>query len=134
MWHVRVTIVFVKKRKRFTYSERLSLALFIQHAMRMRRIIVSFVACLAVPYVSTLSHKRHDFQKALLNINEFLCKFCPKIFLNPRRSRIDIVINLQALACKFPVYVVRLDRNFHFLDIFEKYSNIKFHENPSCSM
>jgi hypothetical protein len=39
-----------------TYTECVSVALFIQHAMRMRSIILSSVACLAVPYFSTLSH------------------------------------------------------------------------------
>ena len=47
----------------FTYSECLSVALFFQHAMSMRRIIVSSLACPALQYFSTLSHKRHDFRK-----------------------------------------------------------------------
>jgi hypothetical protein len=46
-----------------------SVALVIQHAKRMRRIMLSSVASPAVPYVSKLSHKRHDFRKKkLLNI------------------------------------------------------------------
>jgi hypothetical protein len=49
-----------------TYSECVSVVLVIQHAKRMRRIILSFVASLALPNFATLSHKRNDFrQKAI---------------------------------------------------------------------
>jgi hypothetical protein len=38
-----------------------SVAFIIQRAKRMRRIILSSVACPGLPYSSALSHKRHDF-------------------------------------------------------------------------
>jgi len=52
---VRVTIVAVEKHLSVSYSEFVSVALDIQHSMRMRRVILS-VACLALPCVFTLSH------------------------------------------------------------------------------
>jgi hypothetical protein len=41
---------------------RVHVALLIQHATRMPHIVTSFVASLAPPHSSTLSHKRHDYR------------------------------------------------------------------------
>jgi len=40
-----------------------SLALVIQNAMRMRRVIFTSVACLVLLYFFILAHKWHDFRK-----------------------------------------------------------------------
>jgi len=64
---------------RITYSEYVSVASVIQHAKRMYRIILSSVACLALPYIFTLSHKHHDFRKKVIEHKsvcfDFLHKF-----------------------------------------------------------
>ena len=48
---VRVTTVDMKKEKK-THSEYMSVALAIQYSLRMHRIILSSVTCLALPYFS----------------------------------------------------------------------------------
>jgi hypothetical protein len=44
-------------------SDSVPAVLVIQHAKRMRRILLLSVACPAVLYFSTLSHKGHNFRK-----------------------------------------------------------------------
>jgi len=61
---VRVsTFAVAEKAINIKYYKRVSVALVIQHAKRMRRIILSSVACLALQHFSALSHKRHDDRK-----------------------------------------------------------------------
>ena len=85
-------------------------ALVIQHAKRMRRIISSSRACQTVPYFSTLSHKRQDFRE---NVTEH--KMCVLIFsttlsstfLILRKIGRDMVTNVHMSSCKVPVIHVR---------------------------
>jgi len=62
-----------------TSSESVSLALVILHAMGMRSIMLLFVACMGLPGICTLSHKRKDFRGEggkLLNI-KYIVIFSP---------------------------------------------------------
>jgi len=58
-----------------TYSECVFATLVILYAQRTRRIMFSFVTCLALPYFSTLSHKWHDFREKFIKY-----KMCVLIF------------------------------------------------------
>jgi len=70
--------------------------------------ILSSVACLALQYFSTLSDKRHDFRKTLLNME---CVFCfslqrsSETFPILRRNERDMVKNVYWYACKVLLFL-----------------------------
>ena len=79
--------------------------------------ISSSLACPALPYFSTLSHKRHDFRKHFIEH-----KFCLLIFLNfffsetvlILRTRRDIFIMYTGFHIKYPLFLSDLNENCIF--------------------
>ena len=84
-----------------------------QHVERMRFVIFSFLACLALPYLYTLYHKRHDFREGggmLLNVKYvliFLYKFCLKYFSFEEIIARDIIVIVCRTFQDVPVFLAR---------------------------
>jgi len=92
------------------YSECVFVALCIQYAVRMRRIILSSVASLAVQYFCTLSHKDTIFKKRIVENEKCILIFSTilsETFLILRRIERDMITNVYRSACKLPVFLVR---------------------------
>jgi hypothetical protein len=89
----------------------MSVALVIQHAKRMRRIILSSVACLALPYFSTLSHKRQDYREKViehkLRVLIFSTTLSETFLILRRKKKRDIITNEHRSSSKVPVILVR---------------------------
>jgi hypothetical protein len=64
-------LCFRGKAINITHSESVSVALVIQHAKRMRRIILSSVARPSLLFFCILFHNRHDFRKIIMEHNVF---------------------------------------------------------------
>jgi hypothetical protein len=98
-----------------------------KHAVRMRRIILSSVACLALPYFSTLSHKRHDFRKKFVEHKMCVLIFSPILsarVLILRRIQRHITINVYRSSCKVPVVLVIFQWNLNFFHTWSKNTHI----------
>jgi len=80
------------KAMSIAYSECVFAALVIQHATRMRRIILSYVAGPAVQYFSTLSLEQEDFRKKKKRFFEY--KMCVLIISITSHSK-------KNLACYY---------------------------------
>jgi hypothetical protein len=86
----------------------MSLGLVIQHALRMRRFILSSVLCLVWQYVSTSSQNRHDFRKEVIEHKMGVLIFATilsQTSLILRRIQRDIVINVKSLHLKYSLFL-----------------------------
>ena len=81
-----------------------SVALFINHEKCMFCVISSSVSCLAVPKFSALCRKRQEFRGKKKSIEH---KHFSATFLILRRTKRDIIVNVQRSWYKVPVILVR---------------------------
>ena len=115
---VRISVnVELRSRRKttiLTYAEWVSVALVIQHAVRVRLIILWTVACLAVPYFYTYLIKRTIVWERLLNIKcvFWSLKVLSEIFRIVRRVKRCTLIDVQTSSCKVPALLVRFQWNF----------------------
>ena len=88
----------------------MSVALDIQHAQRMRRIIVSSVDCLSLHYFSTLLLKSHNFRIQVIQQKNVCCDFFLQAFFETSlilgRTERDTVKNVCRFKCEVPLILV----------------------------
>ena len=94
------------------------------HATRMRHIVICGLP--SCKYFSTISHKRHDFRKRLLNtkcVFWFSLQLLSETFPILRTER-GMIKNVYRSSCTVPVILVKILWNLNFLDRFSTNTRI----------
>jgi len=102
--------------------------------MRMRHIFICDMSSTTI-FFSTLSHKKARFSKKKKSEHKmcvliFLYSICLiHLSLYEDLGGIWSQMYIYRSSCKVPVILSSFSWKFNFLEFFEKYLNIKFHEN-----
>jgi len=76
--------------------------------MQCARAVLSSMACPALQYLSTLSHKQHDFRRKTKVIEHKTCVLSV-IFFILRRNERDVITNVYWSLCKARGILVRFE-------------------------
>jgi hypothetical protein len=91
--------------------------------------------CCVVPYISTLSQKGHDCRQKVTEHKIYVLIFSMTLIWNISHSKKDWVRYDQklfvGLHVKCPLFLSDFNESWFGWQIFGKYCNMKFHENPS---
>jgi len=111
-----------------------SVALVMQYEKRMRHILLSSVACLALQYIFTVYHKRHNFGKKAIEHKICVLIFSTNFVWNISHSKKNSATYYHKCA---EIFTQSTRSSSQFLNkfqilrqIFEKYWNTKAHKNP----
>ena len=122
-----------KSNEYYTTCECVFLGFDIQHAMRLHHIVVCSLP--RSTKFSTLSHKRHDFRgKKVIEHTVRVSSFCTTFVWNDFHSKKNWASYDKkmciGLHVKFHLFLSDLTKLEFYRQIFEKCSNMNFHENP----
>jgi len=105
LWRVRLSTAVVEKQVSMAYSECVSAALGIQHAMRMRHIVICSLSYSTI--LCYIFHKRYDFRKKKRVTEHKMCVFifCTTFVCNISHSKKNYYMPLMYPSrLKFPSY------------------------------
>ena len=94
------------------------------------RAVLLSVICPGLQHVSRFSHKRHVIRKKGHKIYFYFIYNFSETFLILEELRYIWIKMYIGLHVKYPFFLLYLTILEFFRHIFEKYSNVKFHESP----
>ena len=126
-------------RKKCLGTPLLSVPFFIQQSKHMRRIIFSSVACLDLPLIARLPHKRHDLRKTGTDHNFFFFNFSSTCVWNISHSKKNSARHYHKRTQVFMNRTCHSCPNLSFLDRFSKNTQISnfvksIQREMNCSM
>ena len=127
--YVRANIVAVESSKYYIFRECVFVTLGIQHAMRMRHIVICSFSRSTI-FFHIISYKA----KKIIECKMFVLislQILPETFsFSEQLNEVRLIMHI-GLHVKCPLFLSDFNETCNFAIVYRKTHNIKFHENPS---